>query len=115
MFASEAIQTFQLNHQHVFHEDVSEVVSDRVAFVDYWKGILANGADATKTGFSEQSAFVNFLEESGIVFETSNTALSTRAVTESKSRSSVFILRSIAVCRPTRKLLKTIMASAYRD
>ena len=60
MFASEAIHTFQLNHQHVFHEDVSEVVSDRVAFVNYWKGILANGADATKTGFSEQSAFIGF-------------------------------------------------------
>lgn len=60
MFASEAIHTFQLNHQHVFHEDVSEVVSVKVTFVVYWKGSLASGPDATKTEFSEQSAFIGF-------------------------------------------------------
>ena len=35
VFVGEALHTFQLDHQHVFDEDISTVFSDRVALVGY--------------------------------------------------------------------------------
>jgi hypothetical protein len=37
VFVGEAIHTFQLDHQHVFDEDIGKVFSDTGALVDYSK------------------------------------------------------------------------------
>ena len=54
MFGGQALYAFQLDHQHVFDEDVSEVFPDVVAFVSYCKRGLTLGPDVTKGEFSEQ-------------------------------------------------------------
>ena len=37
VLVGEALHTFQLDHQHVFHEEIREEFSDVVALVGYWK------------------------------------------------------------------------------
>ena len=86
MFGGQALYAFQLDHQHVFDEDVSEVFPDVVAFVSYCKRGLTLGPDVTKGEFSEQTALIDLLYKTAPrVLETSKMAPSTRAVRESKS------------------------------
>jgi len=65
VLVSEALHTFQLDHQYVFDEDITKVFSDIVAFVGYCKRSLGGSPDATKAEFSEQSPLVDFLEKPG--------------------------------------------------
>jgi hypothetical protein len=37
VLVGEALHTFQLDHQHVFHEEIRKELSDVVALVGYWK------------------------------------------------------------------------------
>jgi hypothetical protein len=53
VFASKAFYTFQLDHENVLDQDVSEVFSDRVALVGDCKGSLGDSPNAPKAEFSE--------------------------------------------------------------
>ena len=64
VFVGETLDTFQLDHQHVFNQDIGEVLPDVVAFVCYGKRSLGCSPDATKAEFCEQSTFVDSFEES---------------------------------------------------
>jgi hypothetical protein len=37
VFVRQALDTFQLDHQHIFDEDIGKVFSDAVAFAGYCK------------------------------------------------------------------------------
>ena len=63
VFASKPLDTFQLDHQRVFDEDIGKVFSNRVAFVGYCKRSLGSSSDATKAEFPKQRALVDFFEE----------------------------------------------------
>lgn len=82
----EALDTLELDYQRLFNEDIGEVFSNVLAFVKYGNWRLKVSPDVTKAEFSEQSALVHLLEEAGApsVLATSNTAPSTRSVSESR-------------------------------
>ena len=65
VFVGEVLYALQLDHEHVFDEDVGVVLTHGVAFVGDCKGNLGGGADAAKGEFPEQSTLVHLLEESG--------------------------------------------------
>src|SRR5260370_39484457 len=65
VFVGEVLYTLQLDHQHVFDEDVSKIFPHGVAFVGDCKGNLSDSADPAKAEFSEESTLVHLLEESG--------------------------------------------------
>jgi hypothetical protein len=55
VFAGEALDTLQLNYEHVLDEDVRKVLTYRLTFVSDYKGNLRDSADTAKAEFSEQS------------------------------------------------------------
>jgi len=62
VLAAEPFHTFQLDHQHVFDEEIRRGLSDRVTLVVDCKGSFGGGPDAAKAEFSEQGSLVDFLE-----------------------------------------------------
>ena len=65
VLAGEPIHTFQLDHQHVFDEEIRKVLAGRVALVGDCKLSFGDSPDAAKNEFSEQGPLVDFLEKSG--------------------------------------------------
>ena len=56
---------FQLDHQHVFDEQIGKVLSARVTLVGDCKRSLGGSPEAAKTEFCKQRPLVDLLEESG--------------------------------------------------
>jgi hypothetical protein len=59
------IDTFQLDHQHVFDEEIRKVLSGRVALAGDCKRGFGDSPEAAKAEFSQQRPLVDFLEKSG--------------------------------------------------
>ena len=65
VLTGQPFHTFQLDHQHVFDEQIGKVLSDRVTLVGDCKRSFGGSPDAAKTEFSKQCPLVDLLEESG--------------------------------------------------
>ena len=106
MFIGESLGAFQFDHQHVFDQDVRDVLSHMVALVGHGKRRLSNSTDATEAKFHEKRTLINFLQESGAkgigeLKDSGKYALSQRIVI------SAFICvhqRPIYLCRTDRTL-----------
>jgi hypothetical protein len=61
----EAIHTFHFDYEKILDEEVGKVLADRVALVADRQGSLGGGPDATEGQFPQESALIDFLEESG--------------------------------------------------
>ena len=65
VFVREPLDTFQVDKQRVFGENIGKVFSDVLALVPSRHRSLSGSADATNGKFSEQCALVDLLEEPG--------------------------------------------------
>ena len=65
VLAGEALHTFQFQHERVFDQDVGKIFPHTVALVNYWKGSFGSRWDAAKAEFSQERAWIDFLEEAG--------------------------------------------------
>ena len=65
VLAGQPFHTFQLDHQHVFDEQIGKVISDRVTLVGDCKRSFGGSPKAAKTGFCKQRPLVDLLKESG--------------------------------------------------
>ena len=85
MFVGEAVDAFEFYDRHLLHQNVSVILPDVSALVRDWKPSLCFRTNAAEAEFLQQSAFVNFLEESSAQrVGDFKTAASTRSVKESK-------------------------------
>ena len=60
----DGFHTSQLDHQHVFDQDIGKVFPGAPALAGYCKRSLGDSPDAPKTEFCDRSALVDFLKES---------------------------------------------------
>ena len=65
MFVGEALDTFQLDHQHIFNEKINYIFPDIVAFVAHSKRSLRGSPDAAKSELAKQRALVDLFKEPG--------------------------------------------------
>jgi hypothetical protein len=64
VFVGEPLGTFQFNHQHVFNDDVSKVLTDVMTLVLDSKRRLGDSTETAKAEFFDKRALVDFFEES---------------------------------------------------
>jgi hypothetical protein len=64
VFRGETLGTFQLDDQHILHEDIGKVLSHAMALVSYWKWGFGSSPEAPKAELVEQSTLVDLLQES---------------------------------------------------
>jgi hypothetical protein len=60
VLVGETLDTFQLDHQHIFHEDAGKEFSSGLAIVSHGKRGFGSGLDTTKPEFCEQGSPVAF-------------------------------------------------------
>ena len=61
----EMFDTFQLDHEHVFDENIGEVFTDASSFISDWKGSLGDGVDAPEPEFHQKRPLIDLFQEPG--------------------------------------------------
>jgi len=64
MLVRKVVDALQLDHKNIFHENVSKVLANQVAFVSYGKRSLSGGSNASNAKFGKQCPFIDLLQKS---------------------------------------------------
>jgi hypothetical protein len=64
MVVAQTVDTFQFENEHVFHEDVGEVLAHRLVFVNHRKRSLRDSRNASDLQLAEERAVVDLFEKS---------------------------------------------------